>query len=196
MRKIVLASKSPRRHELLEMVNVDHVVITGDCEENLTEPDPAAFVTALSERKAEAVLERIQKGNVPDQTFPDGAVIVGADTIVCLDGTILGKPADAEDAVRMLQSLSGKRHTVYTGVTLIDSLRGKHVSFCEQTDVFFYSVTEEEIRAYVNTGDPLDKAGSYGIQGPGAFLVKRLEGDYYTVVGFPIARFLQILKDF
>ena len=196
MRKIVLASKSPRRHELLEMVNVDHVVITADCDENITEPDPAAFVTVLSERKAEAVAELIQNGEVPEQTFSDGAVVVGADTIVYYDGTVLGKPKDAEDAVRMLKSLSGNRHTVYTGVTLIDTVSGKRLSFCEQTDVYFYPVTEEEIRAYVNTGDPLDKAGSYGVQGRGAFLVRRIEGDYYTVVGFPLAHFLRKIKDF
>ncbi len=199
MRNIVLASKSPRRHELLEMVGGEHVVITSDCDENLTESDPAAFVTALSERKAEAVanlLQNKEEMGLPSGQVPEDPVVVGADTIVCYEGTILGKPEDAEDAVRMLKTLSGNRHTVYTGVTLIDTAGGKRVSFCEQTDVLFYPVSEEEIRRYVNTGDPLDKAGSYGVQGLGAFLVKRIEGDYYTVVGFPIAHFLQILKDF
>lgn len=196
MKTIVLASKSPRRHELLEMVRVEHVVLTSDCDENISETDPAAFVTALSARKAEATAERIASGKEADPAFPEGALVVGADTIVYFEGTILGKPKDAEDAVRMLSAMSGKRHTVYTGVTLIDTESGRRESFCEQTDVFFYPVSEEEIRRYVATGDPLDKAGSYGVQGLGAFLVKRIEGDYYTVVGFPIAHFLQILKNF
>ena len=188
MKRYILASKSPRRHELLDMVGVEHEVITSDCDENIEYSGPADMVCRLSELKAEAVAKELPAG--------EEAIIIGSDTIVYYDGEVLGKPKSEEDAFRMLSELSGNTHSVFTGVTIIDPSAGKKETFFEETKVTFYDVTEEEIRAYIKTGDPLDKAGSYGIQGKGAFLVQRIEGDYYTVVGLPVAHLLQSLKEF
>ena len=195
MRNIVLASKSPRRHELLEMAGIGHVVITADCDETIPEKDPEKLVISLSERKAKSVASLSEEAKKRNR-FPKESLVVGADTIVYFNETVLGKPENKEEAFAMLKALNGKRHTVFTGVTLIDTRDGTCLSFCEHTDVFFYDVSDEELLNYVETGDPLDKAGSYGIQGRGAFLVRRIEGDYFTVVGFPLAHFLQALKSF
>ena len=120
--------------------------------------------------------------------------MIGADTIVFFQNKILGKPKNEEDAFRMLQAMSGNIHTVYTGVTIIDTASDRTNTFYEETKVEFYDVSDEEIRNYISTGDPLDKAGSYGVQGRGCFLVKRIEGDYFTVVGLPIAHLLKELS--
>lgn len=187
MKRVILASQSPRRHELLKMAGIRHEVITCDCDENVSCDGPADLVCRLSDIKASAVCETLRG---------EDAVVIGSDTIVYYDGTVLGKPKDPEDAYRMLSALSGNSHSVFTGVTVIDARSGRKETFYEETAVFFYDVSEEEIRAYIETGEPLDKAGSYGIQGRGSFLVRRIEGDYYTVVGLPVAHLIRVLKNF
>ncbi len=187
MEKIILASASPRRKELMTMASLSFDVIISDCDETIEYDGPEDMVRKLSLLKAKDVAEKIKK----TETGPH--IVIGADTIVYFQNQILGKPKNEEDAFRMLQSMSGKTHTVYTGVSLIDTVSGQTETFCEATKVEFYDVTDEDIRAYIATGDPLDKAGSYGVQGRGCFLVKRIEGDYFTVVGLPIAHLLQKL---
>lgn len=189
MKKIVLASQSPRRHELLSMVGIDHEVITSDCDENIEYKGPADMVSKLSALKAGSVAEVLKKRG-------EKAIVIGSDTIVCFKDTVLGKPKDEKDAFHMLSELSGHTHSVFTGVTVIDNENDKTESFYEETKVTFYDVSDEEILNYIATKDPLDKAGSYGVQGRGAFLVKRIEGDYFTVVGLPIAHLIRVLKQF
>lgn len=189
MKKIVLASKSPRRHEILEMSGIEHEVITSECEEDIEAESPSELVMQLSARKAGAVSELLKDSKAE-------AVVIGSDTIVYFEGKVLGKPADESEAFRMLSALSGNTHSVFTGVTLMDTASGKEETFFEETKVTFYEVEEEEIRAYIETGDPMDKAGSYGVQGRGAFLVKRIEGDYFTVVGLPVAHLIRVLRTF
>ena len=186
MKKIILASQSPRRHELLDMVGIEHAVITSYCDENIVSDGPADMVLKLSEIKAEGVAKNLS-GDL---------LVIGSDTIVYFNGEVLGKPKNPEDAFRMLTELSGNTHSVFTGVTVIDVKEGRRESFYEETKVTFYDVDEEEIRAYIATKDPLDKAGSYGVQGLGAFLVKRIEGDYFTVVGLPLAHLIRVLRSF
>lgn len=189
MKKIVLASQSPRRHELLSMVGIDHEVITSDCDENIEYKGPADMVSKLSALKAGSVAEVLKKRG-------EKAIVIGSDTIVYFKDTVLGKPIDEKDAFRMLSELSGQTHSVFTGVTVIDTELDMSETFYEETKVAFYDVSDEEILNYIATKDPLDKAGSYGVQGRGAFLVKRIEGDYFTVVGLPIAHLIQVLKHF
>ncbi len=189
MDRIVLASASPRRRQLLEMVGIEIDVIPSSCDEHIEPCRPSEMAERLSKKKCLNVAE-IQKhnGNREHRLF------IGADTIVVLDGQILGKPKDPEDAFITLKMLSGRTHEVYTGVTILDAEEGKTCSFTEKTEVTMFVVNDSDIRAYVETGEPMDKAGSYGIQGKGAFLVEKINGDYYNVVGLPVARLLQILK--
>lgn len=186
MQTIVLASRSPRRHELLNMAEIPHEILTADCEEDTECRDPGELVEQLSLRKA---------GSTAEMLRGEKRIVIGADTIVCHNGNILGKPADQEDAFRTLKALSGQTHSVFTGVTVIDALTGKTETFHEETRVTFFPIPDDEIRAYIETGDPMDKAGSYGIQGRGAFLVRFVEGDYFTVVGLPLARLIRTLKE-
>lgn len=180
--KIILASASPRRRELLEWAGVDFQVITGNGEEHIRETEPSRIVEKLSEEKAFGVAEMI--------SGEEGTAVIGADTIVSFQGKVLGKPFDKEDSRKTLEMLQGKTHQVYTGVTIAFFREGRwqRHSFSECTDVTFYPVSEEEIEAYVETGDPADKAGSYGIQGPFGIYVKEIRGDYHNVVGLPVAR--------
>ena len=182
MKKIILASASPRRKELLEKAGISFEIITGTGEEKTNSSDPEEMVKELSYGKAESVAENVV----------EDAVIIGADTIVFYDGCILGKPKDAEDAVETLLKLQGNTHQVYTGVTVLIKEGGniRSLIFAECTDVTFYPVSENEIRAYVNSGEPMDKAGSYGIQGTFGVYVKGICGDYSNVVGLPVARLL------
>lgn len=178
--KIILASGSPRRRELLSMIGLDFEVIPSENDEivpaGLT---PAQTVEFLARSKAEDVGKKV----------PDGdRIILAADTIVYMDGKILGKPADAADACRMLRELSGRTHEVYTGVCINGEC--DHV----KTEVTFREFGDEEIEAYVATGEPLDKAGAYGAQGKGALLVEKINGDFFNVMGLPISRVCQMLK--
>ncbi|MCM1054680.1 MAG: Maf family protein [Bacteroides sp.] len=182
--KLILASGSPRRRELLKLIREDFEVIPADCAEDLdTALDPAEAVKALAVRKAEHISAK----------YPDKAVI-GADTMVFYGNTPLGKPKDAADAAGMLSLLSGKKHTVITAVAAAVGGRTR-LSFSQETRVEFYPLSESEIREYIKTGEPMDKAGAYGIQEKGALLVKGIEGDYYTVMGLPVAELYRRLKE-
>ena len=189
-RRMVLASKSPRRRELLEMLGAQFEVITSDCDENITGLAPRDLVRELALRKAEAVYKRL---NDPD------AVVIGSDTIVTPDGVkALGKPRDRGDAVRTLTELSGKWHSVCTGIAVIGRAAdntSKKIAETVETKVKFLDLTKEECERYADTGEPLDKAGSYGIQGRGGALVEKIDGDYYSVVGLPVSRLRVILRD-
>lgn len=190
--KFILASNSPRRREILAMLGMDFEVIVSDCDENTNgNPTPAELVCELARRKAEAVYKKL--------TRSDDFIVLGSDTIVWNGERILGKPKDKKDAHDTLMSLSGKEHSVFTGVALIGKIAGKKIVSCEheETKVKFASLTEGEVAYYVNSGEPLDKAGSYGIQGFGGIFVDSLCGDYYNVVGLPISRMRkQLERDF
>lgn len=198
--KIVLASASPRRRELLTGLGLNYTVLASSVEEQITEREPARAVEELSAQKARDVLQRLLSEGFIEEVRPgDGQeelLVIGADTIVAVDGQILGKPADREDAAEMLSRLSGRRHQVYTGVTLYRHGQGetRQRTFHECTQVQFYPMTEEEIRWYISTEEPMDKAGAYGIQGLGNRFIRAIEGDYSNVVGLPVARLYQELK--
>ncbi len=187
--RLILASASPRRREILAQVGAEFEVIPAKGEELLTSTEPKEAVLQLSCQKAEETAGRLSgdAGNI---------VVLGADTIVSLDGAILGKPKDKKDAVRMLGLLNGREHSVFTGVTMIVRGDGKEqiISFYEETRVFMYPMTKEQIQAYTETGEPLDKAGAYGIQGKCAVYIEKIVGDYYNVVGLPVAAIYQKLE--
>lgn len=201
---IILASASPRRKELLSQIGISFQVRVSDVEEKVTTAIPHLLVQELSRRKAEAVLAAIpkQEGDV---------IVIGADTVVACDGRILGKPGTEEKAIEMLSLLQGRAHEVYTGVTLlrrtargrnpesavggIGESRTEQKSFYEATTVFFWPMSSREIIDYAATGDPLDKAGAYGIQGLCARYISGIEGDYNNVVGLPTGRLYQEMKD-
>lgn len=191
--RLILASGSPRRKELLEQVGATFEILPAKGEEVITSSSPAQVVMELSAQKAEEVAGRYQEELGKNDAV--STVILGADTVVAYENNILGKPKDKEDAVKMLQMLSGNTHSVYTGVTLVLCKNGKQEkqSFFAETKVTMYFVTEEQIRAYVETGEPMDKAGAYGIQGKGAVLVEKIVGDYNNVVGLPVALVFQNL---
>lgn len=183
--ELILASASPRRKELLEKIGLPFTVQPAKGEERITQKSPAAVVMELSRQKAEEIAAA-QTGD---------CIIIGADTVVAKGEKIMGKPKDAADAKQMLRSIADDCHQVYTGVTLIRT--GAHpqsVAFQEKTDVFLYPISDAELDAYIASGDPMDKAGAYGIQGDFAIYVKRIAGDYYNVVGLPIGRVYQELK--
>lgn len=183
--ELILASASPRRKELLEKIGLPFTVQPAKGEERITQKSPAAVVMELSRQKAEEIAAA--------QT--EDCIIIGADTVVARGDKIMGKPKDAADAKQMLRSIADDCHQVYTGVTLIRT--GAHpqsVTFQEKTDVFLYPISDAELDAYIASGDPMDKAGAYGIQGDFAIYVKRIAGDYYNVVGLPIGRVYQELK--
>lgn len=197
MNKIILASASPRRKELLAQIGLEFVVCKSTCEEKVESTVPEKVVCALSAQKAEDVFYGIREGRM---TVPEGwenAVVVGADTIVSYEGKILGKPKDEADAIAMLSALSGNLHEVYTGVTICFRENGQDRShtFFEKTEVVFYPMSEREIAEYVASGDSIDKAGSYGIQGRFATFIKEIHGDYNNVVGLPVGRLYQELKE-
>lgn len=187
--RLILASASPRRREILAQVGAEFEVIPAKGEELLTSTEPKEAVLQLSCQKAEETAGRLSgdAGNI---------VVLGADTIVSLDGAILGKPKDKKDAVRMLGLLNRREHSVFTGVTMIVRGDGKEqiISFYEETRVFMYPMTKEQIQAYTETGEPLDKAGAYGIQGKCAVYIEKIVGDYYNVVGLPVAAIYQNLE--
>lgn len=179
---LILASSSPRRKELLENLHLSFITVSSDVDESYDlEWKPDQIVMELSHRKAMAVFEK-----------NPNTYVIGSDTVVVVDQTILGKPKDREEAFSMLKKLSGKTHSVYTGVSIISPTDERN--FFEKTDVVFWELTDEEIIQYMDTGEPFDKAGAYGIQGFGSILVKRIIGDYFAVVGLPVSRTLRELK--
>lgn len=176
MSRIILASQSPRRQELIRNITSDFSVVVSDAEEVLPEGlAPEEVPAYLAGIKAQAVAAEHK-----------GDVVIGADTVVILNNEVLGKPKDKDDAFHMLSSLSGKVHTVITGCAIIQN--GEMTTFAEHTRVEFYPLSDREILDYIATGEPFDKAGAYGIQGKGSVLVKRIEGDFFNVMGLPVAR--------
>lgn len=182
MKGIILASASPRRRELLEQIGVEFEIRKAEGEEIITSSVPSRVVKALSGQKAREVASRCGE---------DAEVVIGADTVVAVDGRILGKPKDEAEAATMLQSLQGREHEVVTGVTVLLMKSGKEICFSETTRVRVYPMSHEQIQNYVATGDPMDKAGAYGIQGAFAAYIKGIEGDYNNVVGLPVGRLYQ-----
>ena len=177
MKKIILASGSPRRKELLTQIGVRFEVQKAEGEEIITSSVPTEVVKELSLQKAQEVAAKY-----------DGDIVIGADTVVAAEGQILGKPRDKEDAMRMLRILQGKEHEVITGVAVLLKEQQKVINFAEVTKVHVFPMTEAQMEAYVESGEPMDKAGSYGIQGKFAAYVSGIEGDYNNVVGLPIGR--------
>lgn len=194
--RVILASGSPRRRELLQQVGIAYEVIPSDVDETIDEQDPVRMVEALSERKARYVAEQLKEENDKKSLSEQQVVVLGADTVVAQEGIVLGKPKDEEEAFAMLSRLQGTSHTVHTGVCLAYLREDKIYTntFHETTKVMVYPMTDEEIRAYIATKDPMDKAGAYGIQGAFAANIQGIEGDYYNVVGLPIGRVVQELK--
>ena len=184
--KIILASQSPRRKELLERMGIrDFETISPNVDESVFHGlPPEELVRRLSAEKAAAVAGRAG----------EDAIVIAADTVVALEGAVLGKPADELDAFKMLSALSGVRHQVYTGVTVCRG--GEKQTAHEVTDVTFRELSEEEIEHYIATGEPMDKAGAYGIQGYGALLIQGISGDYYNVMGLPVCRLGGMLARF
>ena len=217
--KLVLASGSQRRRELLTMCGYDYEIIVSNADETIDESDPESFVRALSFRKAKEVFDRLSAAGRRD------FAVIGSDTVVAFQkegGTkpvIIGKPKDAKDAVRILSMLSGKTHRVFTGVSVIADIPDENATAqcsirkkeeiqtecsiqekaeiqteCSITEVTFETLSPDEITDYVNSGDPLDKAGSYGIQGPFGMFVREIRGNYFTVIGMPIPVLYKMLK--
>ncbi len=188
MEKLILASGSPRRKELLTAAGFTFEILVSHCEEHYSSVKPCDVVCELALLKARDVARKVT----------EDCIVIGADTIVAVDDTILGKPADPEEAVRMITSFQGRAHQVYTGVALVRMKDGtaEEKYFYECTDVHVVPMTEEEIRAYVETGECMDAAGSYKIQGGFGKYIDRFEGDRDNIIGFPVARFIKELKDF
>jgi septum formation protein len=185
--KLILASSSPRRQELIRLLGLEVDVVPSDAEEDVNEDwTPAMIVERLSLRKAKAVAARLAKG--------EEGIIVGSDTIVVLDGRVLGKPTDEADAEAMLSALQGREHQVYSGVALVDALTGRSAVAHRATRVWMKAMDEARVRRYIATGEPRDKAGAYAIQGIGAMLVERMEGDYFNVVGLPVSLVADLLE--
>lgn len=197
--RLILASGSPRRKELLEQIGADFEILPAKGEEVITSDIPSQVVMELSAQKAEEVAGRYEKELVVEKVCWEDrktVVILGADTVVAYENKILGKPKDEADAVRILQMLAGNTHSVFTGVTLLIEQAGKREkkTFFAETKVTMYPMSKEEIEAYVATGEPMDKAGAYGIQGKCAAYIERIEGDYNNVVGLPVSLVYQTLK--
>lgn len=178
---LVLASKSPRRKELLSLITTDFVIKSAEVDETLPQGIlPKDAVLYLSRLKAQPLVN-------------DEDIVIGADTVVAIDNKILGKPANEEEAFDMLRSLSGREHSVFTGVTVI--CKDGERSFYKETKVKFYPLTDDEIWRYIKTGECMDKAGAYGIQGFGSLLVESIDGDYFNVVGLPVSALYRVLLD-
>ena len=186
MSELILASKSPRRKQLLKLLGYPfRVMVSGIEENNINGELPSEHVIRLSIMKALDIGRKIDRG-----------IVIGADTIVVLDGDILGKPATPEDAISMLMRLQGRTHKVYTGFSLYNVESEQKISDFESTDVTMHTMSEDCIHRYVQTGEPLDKAGSYGIQGYGSALVTSIHGCYFTVMGLPLAKLMESLHSF
>ncbi len=184
MKRIILASQSPRRRELMTKCNLPFDCVAADVDEHFDLSDGLEkAIINVACKKAEAVFNK----------YPD-SIVIGADTIVTINNKILGKPRDERDAFEMLQLLSGKTHRVLTGVCILSN--DKQECFCETSCVEFYPLTEAQVTDYIATGEPMDKAGAYGIQGQGALIVKGIIGDFYSIMGFPVARVYRSLLKF
>ncbi|MDP3025945.1 MAG: nucleoside triphosphate pyrophosphatase [candidate division Zixibacteria bacterium] len=182
-KRFILASSSPRRIDILKKAGIDfEVIFPENIEERNISSDPVSHVLELSKKKAESIAKRVID-----------SLILGADTIVVLNGEILGKPRDSEEAFKMLKKLSGKEHLVYTGISLVDKKEEKTLSGYQLTKVKFNQLKDKEIKDYIDTGEPLDKAGAYGIQGMGNFLVEKIEGDLDNVIGLPLRKLEELL---
>lgn len=197
--KYILASASPRRKELLKQAGLDFEIRTSDKEEIITKEQPQDIVCELAQIKGQHVLQDLLKEDrnpTLPEAFTSDLLLISADTIVVYQNKILGKPHNEEEAFQMLSMLSDKTHQVYTGVCLTYFNEGSWISetFFEATDVTFHPTSEAEIHSYIASGDPMDKAGAYGIQGPYAVHIRGIKGDYNNVVGLPIARLYQELK--
>lgn len=191
MKKIILASASPRRRELLTQIGLTFTVMPSDVEENPESILPQDIVIELSKAKARDIWGKVGQNN------RNGCLVLSADTVVSIEEEILGKPRDEDDAVRMLTLLSGKEHQVYTGVTMIwidEEGKQEEYSFYVCTGVLMYRIGREEILTYVRSGEPMDKAGAYGVQGRAAAYIKAIRGEYSNVVGLPVGRLYQEMK--
>lgn len=182
MKKLILASSSPRRRDLLTQVGLEFLAIPSTVDEKTDETEPQKLVAELALMKALDVAQRVE------------GLVIGADTIVVDGKTVLGKPHSKEAAIHMLQSLSGRQHQVMTGVAVVDSESGSQWVDVEITRVYFRELTLPEIQHYVDSGEPMDKAGAYAIQEKGALFVKAIEGDYFNVVGLPLLKTVQLLE--
>lgn len=189
--KMILASGSPRRTELLRQIGLEHDIIVSNCEEKITSEVPQDVVQELASQKAEDVYEKYKELHEEEQFL-----VIGADTIVAIDGLILGKPKNREDACKMISLLQGNTHQVYTGVAILWNDKGqkKEQHFYECSNVEVYPMTDQEILDYVDTKEPMDKAGAYGIQGRFAAYIKGIHGDYNNIVGLPVGRIYQEIK--
>lgn len=204
--RIILASKSPRRKELIEGVGFKTLIIPSDADENIEEKDPAELVKKLSEIKALSVYEFIKdkagkvvgnSNNAGKTEFniSENDIVLGADTVVYAGGKILGKPADKDEAREMIRLLAGNVHSVFTGFTLVFS-DGRKITDYSETKVYVYPMNDEEIEDYISTNEPYDKAGAYGIQGIFGRYVEKIDGDYNNVVGLPVSKILYLLKEY
>ena len=186
MEKLILASGSPRRREILESVGAEFELLLPDVDENVPPLSPEQTVMTLAERKCRAALELLPPGS-------EGRIVVAADTVVAYEGEIFGKPHTPERAAQLLRRLSGTHHTVYTGIAVA---RGERMTVeCEGSRVCFRELSEDDIGRYVATGEPLDKAGAYGVQGPFGVFVERIAGNYFNVIGMPLPLLYRMLLD-
>lgn len=187
--KIILASKSPRRREILELLGVDFEVFAADTDESCDIPEPSLLVETLARKKGIAAMEKydFERDGIEDVLF------ISCDTLVYAEGEFLGKPKDRGDAYRMLTVLSGKKHEVWSGIFI--SLNGQCVSRSTSTEVEFFEMTSEEKEKYLDSGEAFDKAGGYAVQGEAARYIKGLNGDYFNVVGLPVSLLYRTLKD-
>ena len=184
--RYILASMSPRRKQILGEMGLEFEVSPADIDENIGVENPSLLVKELALIKASVVARK---------HLGEECLVIAADTVVALDETILGKPKDSDDAKKMLSLLSGRTHTVYTGYAVSDTKSGKTVAKCAKTDVYFKNLTLEEIESYVKTGEPLDKAGAYGIQGGAKDFVTKIDGEFSNVVGLPVEALTKLLKE-
>ncbi len=183
--RVILASNSPRRKELLSQIGVDFEIIPSKFEEHMIDLPTPELVEHFAYMKAKDVAASVQSD----------ALIIGSDTVVCLDG-IMGKPKSRDEAYDMLRKLSGKQHHVISGICVINNATGEYLTGHEDTSVNMKELSDSEIAAYINTNEPMDKAGAYAIQGMGSLFVERIEGDYFNVVGLPLFRLGKMLKHF
>ena len=195
-RKIILASQSPRRIQLLQQIGVEAEVEPSHLEECIHSSDPAEVVRELALQKAGDIAahhtEKTGARQSENAEAVKGPVVIGADTVVAVDGKILGKPKSHEEAYEMIRMIAGRKHQVFTGVAVVHD--GMVESFVEKTDVHVYEMSDAEIRTYADSAEPMDKAGAYGIQGAFGKFIRGIEGDYNTVVGLPVAHLYQVLK--